>query len=172
MGFTTLAAATAATAAAIPKVLEARAYKQESKSLSAAADVQERLSNEQADTMVNTALRNMRAESRNAQDRMGQAVADAGASNLATEGSVAVREADLATRLQDDINLRATSALQDANTTRRQGAYEAWNTRQAARRARSAARGSLISGVGSLLGGLGATLATRVAGSGNNAGRA
>lgn len=172
MGFTTLAATAAATAAALPRVMEYRAYKQESKNLSGAADAQERLAKEQSENMINTAMRNMRAESRNANEQMSRAVADAGVSNLAEEGSVATRETDLATRLQDEINLRTTSALQEANTTRQQGIYDAWNTRLAAQRAKSMSRASLISGVGSLVGSLGVGLASGSSGSGNNARRA
>ncbi|MCH5284898.1 MAG: hypothetical protein J1E42_04785 [Akkermansiaceae bacterium] len=176
MGFTTLAAATATAATALPKVFESRAYRQESRNLAAAADQQERLSNAQAEVMINTALRNARAEARNANEQMSHARADAAASNLADEGSVAVRETDLATRLQDDINLRTQTALQEANTTRDQGAYNAWNTRLASQRAKSAARSSLISGIGSLVGGLGASLGAGLvssrAGSNNSAGRA
>ena len=171
MGFTTLAAATAATASVLPKLYEAKAYKLESKNLNAAAAAQEKLTEAQAEAMVNTALRNARAGNKNAHDELGHAAADAGASNLATEGSVAVREADLATRLQDDINLRTEAALQEANTTRQQGAYNAWNTRMAAQRSKSMARGSLISGIGSLVGGLSAGLAGSTGGSGSSARR-
>lgn len=172
MGFSTLAAATAATAAVLPRVMESRAYKQESRNMMNAAKQQERLANNQAEVITDTAMRNMRAESRNANEQLSRAIADAGASNLAEDGSVAVRESDLATRLQDEINLRANSALQDANTTRQQGVYDAWNTRNAAARAKSMARGSMVSGVGSLIGGLGSSLSGMFAGSGNSAGRA
>lgn len=171
MGFTTLAAATAATAAAVPRLMESRSYKQESRNLTKAAAVQERLANEQSEAMIATAMRNARAESRNVNDQLSHAMADAGASNLAEDGSVAVRERDLATRLQDDINLRTDSALQDANTTRKQGAYDAWNTRMAAQRARSMARSSLISGIGSLVGGLASGLAGPIVGSSSSAKR-
>lgn len=171
MGFTTLAATAAATAAAVPRVLEARAYKQESKNLAKAANTQERLATEQSEAIINTALRNARAESRNAANELAHAYADAGASNLAEDGSVVARERDLATRLQDDINLRTDSALQEANTTRNQGAYDAWNTRMAAQRSRSMARSSLISGIGSVVGGLGASLLGAAGGSGSSAGR-
>lgn len=140
--------------------MEFRAQKQESKNLRHAANVQEKLANNQSENMIATALRNMRAESRNANEELSHAYADAGASNLAEEGSVATRERDLATRLQDQINLHATSALQEADTTRTQGAYEAWNTRLAARRARSMARASIISGLGATLGGLGSSLSS------------
>ena len=155
MGFATIATAAAAAAAAIPRVMESRAYRQESKNLARAADIQERMANEQSNNMVATALRNMRAESRNANDALSIAGADAGVSNLADEGSVPTRERDLATRLQDEINLHATSALQDANATRKQGAYEAWNTRLASQRARSMSRASLFSALG---GGVGTSL--------------
>lgn len=172
MGFTTLATTAATAAAALPRVLESRAYKQESKNLSRAAGVQERLSIEQSENMISTALRNMRAGSRNANDQLSHAYADAAASNLAEDGSVVARETDLATRLQDEINLQATSALEDANTTRRQGAYDAWNTRLAAQRARSMARSSLFSGIGTIVGGLGSSLASSAFGSNNNGERA
>lgn len=168
MGFSTLAATAAATAAALPRVLESRAYKQESRNLEQVANVQEQSSVEHAESMVNTAMRNARAERRNANDQLSHAVADAAASNLAEDGSVIVRERDLATRLQDDINLRTDAALQEANTTRKQGALDAWNTRMSAARSRSMARSSLISGIGSLVGGLSAGLA----GSGSSARRA
>lgn len=158
MGFTTLATAAAATAAALPRMMEAQAYRQESKNLAQAADTQQNLANRQSDNMIATALRNMRAESRNANEALSHAYADAGASNLAEEGSVTTRERDLATRLQDEINLHATSALQEANNTRTQGAYEAWNTRLASQRSRAMARASAFSGIGSLIGGLSSSL--------------
>lgn len=173
MGFSTFATtAAAAAASAIPRILEARAYKRESKNLNQMATIQENMAAEQSETMINTALRNARAESRNANDDLSRAYADAGASNLVEDGSAVVRERDLATRLQDDINLRADSALQEAQNVRKQGALDAWNTRMSAQRARSMARGSLISGVGSLIGGLGSGLMSSAGGSGSSAGQA
>ena len=159
MGFTTLATAAATTAAALPRLMEAQAYRRESKNLARAADTQELMANRQSDNMIATALRNMRAESRNANETLSRAFADAGASNLAEEGSVTARERDLATRLQDEINLHANSALQDANQTRTQGAYDAWNTRLASQRSRAMSRASVFSGIGSLVGGLSSSLA-------------
>lgn len=171
MGFTTLATTAAATAAALPRVLETRAYRQESKNLSRAADIQEKLAADQSENMISVALRNMRAESRNANDQLSRAFSDASASHLAEDGSVIARESDLASRLQDEINTTATSALQEANNTRKQGAYEAWNTRLQAQRAKSMARSSLISGMGSLVGNLASGLSSTISGSGNNARR-
>lgn len=168
MGFSTLAAATTATASMVPRLMEAHAYKKESKNLLRAADTQEHLANEQANAITKTALRNARAENKNANAELSRAFADAGASNLSEDGSVAVRESDLATRLQDEINLHTDTALREANTTRAQGAYDAWNTRNAAMRAKRMARSSIISGLGSLVGNLGSSLG----GSGSSGGRA
>ena len=126
---------------------------------------------QQSKAMINTAMRNARAESRNANERLSSAYADAGASNLAEDGSTVVRERDLATRLQDDINLRTESALQEANNVRTQGAFDAWNTRMNAQKSRTMARGSLISGVGSLIGGLGSSLLGSLGGSGSSGGQ-
>lgn len=161
MGFTTLATATAATAAAVPRLLEAKAYRQESRNLNRAAAEQEKLTAAQSEAIINTAMRNARAESRNANEQLSHAHADAGASNLVEEGSIAVRHADLATRLQDDINMRTEAALDEADSTLKQGAYNAWNTRLAAGRSKSMGRAGIISGIGSLVGNLASGLADR-----------
>lgn len=151
MGFTTIAAAAAV---ALPKVLEANAYRQQSKNLNAAANEQRKLANRQADALTDVAMENQRRASRNAQAQMGGARVDAAASNLAGDGTAHVREVDMATRLQDEITNNANAALDQANSVRQQGAYNAWNTRNSARQAKLNAYGSGISAIGSLFGGL------------------
>lgn len=149
MGFTTIATAAAL---ALPKVIEAGTLREQSKQLNRAAVEQERLARRQAESMVSNALENQQRADRNAQARIGRARADAAASHLADDGSVRMREMDLATRLQDEITNNANATLQQAHAVAEQGAYTAWNTRNAAARARNQARGALLAGAGSMLG--------------------
>lgn len=157
MGFTAIATA----AAALPKVMQAGAQYAQSKQLKQAAAEQERVAERQAAAMTDTALANQRRGERNAAAALGRARVDAAVSNLADEGSVRVRETDMATRLQDEISNTANATLQQANATREQGLYNAWNTRNAAKSARYQAFGSLAEGVGAAVG----TAASRSAGS-------
>ena len=76
--------------------------------------------------------------------------ADAAAGNLVAEGSIAVRERDLATRLQDEITANANAELERANATLQRGAMDAWSTRQAAAQMRAQTLGNSLSTVGSL----------------------
>lgn len=147
MGFATIATTTASI---LPKVLEAHALSQQGKMLNRAADEQEKLAGRQAAAIANTAMANQRREARNAQGQLAQARVDAAASNLAEDGSTYKREVDLATRLQDEITNNANATLQQANTLQQQAAYNAWDTRNAAKRSKMQALGSVVSGVGSL----------------------
>lgn len=151
MGFTTIATAAAAV---LPKIMEADALHRQSKQLNQAAAEQERLAARQADTLTTTAVANQQRGSRNAGEQVAQARTDAAASNLADTGSTRLREVDLATRLQDEITNNANVTLQQANATREQGAYTAWNTRNSAARARNQARASLFSIGGAIAGAL------------------
>lgn len=108
--------------------------------------------------MRDTAAANMQRGARNANARMAGVRLNALSSNMTGDGSVAVRERDLATRLQDEINANADSALADAENVRRQGALDSWQTRQAARRSGAQAIGSGMSAAGSLFAGVGKML--------------
>lgn len=152
MGFATDIVTTAATV--VPQLVQADIYRKQGKALEATANEQQKLANQQAGAMRDTAAANMQRGARNAHARMAGVRMNALSSNMAGDGSVAVRERDLATRLQDEINANADSALADAENVRRQGALDAWNTRQAARRSKAQAVGSGMSAVGSLLAGI------------------
>ena len=151
MGFATDIVTTAATV--VPQLVQADIYRKQGKALEATANEQLKLANQQAGAMRDTAAANMQRGARNANARMAGVRMNALSSNMTGDGSVAVRERDLATRLQDEINANADSALADAENVRRQGALDAWNTRQAARRSKAQAVGSGMSAVGSLLAG-------------------
>lgn len=151
MGFATDIVNTAA--AVVPQLVQADTYRKQGKALEATANEQLKLANQQAGAIRDTAAANMQRGARNANARMAGVRMNALSSNVTGDGSVAVRERDLATRLQDEINANADSALADAENVRRQGALDAWNTRQAARRSKAQAVGSGMSAVGSLLAG-------------------
>ncbi len=151
MGFSSILTTTAAV---LPKVLEAEAAFEQSKSLKRAANEQERLSNMQADAIEYSASENQKRMARNAQAELGHARVDAALSNTIQEGSTHQRELDLATRLQDDINAAANEQLSRANSVRQQGALDAWDLRNQARQSRAEGYGAVASGVGSLLSGL------------------
>ena len=149
MGFATDIVNTAA--AVVPQLVQADTYRKQGKALEATANEQLKLANQQAGAMRDTASANMQRGARNTNARMAGVRMNALSSNIAGDGSVAVRERDLATRLQDEINANADSALAEAENVRRQGALDAWNTRQTARRSKAQAVGSAMSAVGSLL---------------------
>ena len=151
MGFATDIVTTAATV--VPQLVQADIYRKQGKALEATANEQQKLANQQAGAMRDTAAANMQRGARNANARMAGVRMNALSSNMTGDGSVAVRERDLASRLQEEINANADSALADAENVRRQGALDAWNTRQAARRSKAQAVGSGMSAVGSLLAG-------------------
>ena len=154
MGFTTLATAAVTAAKALPDALQAYSSYKQSKVLRRVAAEQEKLADNQATRMENTAVANQQRAARNANARMAAARADAAASNLLAEGSAHVREKDLATRLQDDIANNTNAALDEADRTRHQGKLNAWNTRHAAAQARMGAIGSGLSAAGSLFSGI------------------
>ncbi|MBR7110207.1 MAG: hypothetical protein IKC90_09210 [Akkermansia sp.] len=149
MGFTTLATV-ATIAKALPDALQAHALNKQSKSLNSIAGEQELLAARQAAHMENAAVSNQQRGAKNAAAHLAAARADAAASNLATEGSAHLREQDLVTRLQDEINLQANAMLDKADQIRKQGALNAWNTRHAAAQAKAGSIGAAFGTVGSL----------------------
>lgn len=116
-----------------------------------AAGATEKMAEKNAQLLTTTAMENQRREIRNARMQTAAARADAGAAHLLTEGSAAVREKDLATRLEDEINSRTEAALQEADRIRRQGGYDAWNLRTQAHNAKTRATGATLESLGSAL---------------------
>lgn len=144
MGFST---AILTAASALPGVMQAAAQYRQGKQLQQAADLQSRLDEQQASAMQDTALENQRRAARNAQAEMGQARADAAASGLASQGSVTVRERDLATRLSDSIANSTNEQLQQVNSLRAQSAYNTQDLRNRAAQAKTGAFSSLLGSV-------------------------
>lgn len=131
------ASAAAKTAQAIGEHEQGKAYRR-------AAQATEQTARNRAESITRTAMENHRREQRNAQMQMARARADAGASNLLSSGSAELRERDLATRLEDEINNRTDAALDEATRTRQQGRLDAWNLRQQARNAHNSMLGSAL----------------------------
>lgn len=151
MGFETAALVSmAATAAA--KTAQAIGEHEQGKAYRRAAQATEQNAKQRADSIANTAMENQRREQRNAQMQLSRARADAGASNLLSAGSVEMREKDLATRLEDEINSRTDAALEEATRTRQQGRLDAWNLRQQARNAHNSMLGSALEAAVNLAG--------------------
>lgn len=146
MGFETAAlvsmGATAAAKAAqvVQEHEQSRAYRKAARTTEAVAE-------NRADAMTATAMENRRREQRNAQMQMARARADAAASGLLAAGSAEVRERDLATRLEDEINSRADAALEEASRTRQQGRLDSWNLRQQSRNAHNSMLGTALEAV-------------------------
>lgn len=145
MGFTSDLLLTAA--AVVPSMMQASALRQQSKMLNQTANLQRELDETQAKAMTEVAQENQIRAARNAQMELASARSDAAASNLASEGSVVVREQDLATRLQDSITNAANEELQQVNTLRLQSSYNYLNTRNSAARASYGSYSSLVGGV-------------------------
>ena len=171
MGFTTAATILTTAATVAGKAIEASAERRQTREYKAAAEERQRLAGNQAGVITRTALENHRREQRNAQAELATARADAGASGLSGSGTAAVRESDLATRLEDDINNRTNAALQEANTLRSQGAYDAHDLQMHARQARLRSHGAWMGAAGGIFRGL-SSVAESSGGSGSNAGPA
>lgn len=143
------------TAAAVAgKAVEAQAERKQAEEMEKAAAERLRIAGNQADVITRTAMENQRREQRNAQMQMASARADAAASNISASGTAEVRHLDLATRLEDDINNRTNAALQEANTTLTQGAYDARDLQMQASQARLRSKGAWLGAAGGLFRGL------------------
>lgn len=154
MGFTTAATILTTAATVAGKAMDASAERKQAREFNAAAEERRRLAENQAGAITRTAMENNRREQRNAQSAMASARADAAASGLSGSGTAAVRDLDLATRLEDDINNRTNAALQEANTARSQGAYDANDLRMQASQARLRSKGAWLGAAGGLFRGL------------------
>ncbi|MBQ8377347.1 MAG: hypothetical protein IJX33_09915 [Akkermansia sp.] len=154
MGFPAVATILTTASSVAGKALEASAERQQARAFNAAADERRRLAENQAGAITHTALENSRREQRNAQMQLASARADAAASGILTSGTAATRERDLATRLEDDINNRTNAALQEANTIRSQGAYDALDLKTQASQARLRSKGAWLGAAGGLFRGL------------------
>lgn len=155
MGFTTAATILTTAATVAGKAVEASAERRQAREFNAAAAERRRLAENHAGVITRTALENNRREQRNAEMHLATARADAAASNIASSGTATVRERDLATRLQDDINTRTNAALQEANTARTQGEYDALDLRAQSSQARLRGKGAWLGAAGGLFRGLG-----------------
>ena len=154
MGFTTAVTLLSAAATVAGKAMEASAERRQAREAEAAAGERRRLAEQQAGAITRTAMENQRREQRNAQMQLATATADAAASYIQGSGTAVVRERDLATRLEDDINQRTNAALQEANTIRSQGAYDALDLRSQSTQARLRSQGAWMGAAGGLFRGL------------------
>lgn len=151
MGFSSVITAAGALAGG---AMQASAQRRQSAAYRQAADEQWKLARNSAEIITNTALENNRRSERNAQMRLAEARAAAGASHLMQEGSAVRRETDLATRLEDEISNATQAALQEANDTRTQALYDRRNLLMQADTARANSRISLLGGVVGAMGAL------------------
>lgn len=158
MGFTTAVTLLSTAATVAGKAVEASSERKQAREYNAAAEERRRLADNQAAVVTRTALENRRREQRNAQAQLATAGADAAASNLQAGGTSTVRELDLATRLEDDINNSTNAALQEANTLRSQGAYDAHDLQMHARQARLRSQGAWLGASAGLFRGLGSVV--------------
>ena len=143
---------TAATVAG--KAVEAQAERKQASEMEKAAAERRRIAENQAGVVTRNAMENQRREQRNAQMQVASARVDAAASNLASAGTASVRETDLATRLEDDINNRTNAALHEANTLRTQGEYDARDLEMQSSQARMRGKGAWLGAAGGLFRGL------------------
>lgn len=154
MGFPTAVTLMSTAAAVAGKAVEAQAERKQAEEMEKAAAERLRIAGNQAGVITRTAMENQRREQRNAQMQMASARADAAASNISASGTAEVRHLDLATRLEDDINNRTNAALQEANTTLTQGAYDARDLQMQASQARLRSKGAWLGAAGGLFRGL------------------
>ena len=154
MGFTTLATSALTAMQALPEAMQAYSAYQQGKTFNNIARKQEALAQQQAAAMNDTAVDNQQRAARNAAMQLSHARGDAAQSQLLHEGSIAAREKDLATRLQDEISAQANAALDQATRTRQQGTLQAWHTRNSAAQARTKATTAALGSVSSLFSGI------------------
>lgn len=154
MGFTTAVTLLSTAATVAGKAVEAQAERKQAGEMEKAAAERRRIAENQAGVVTRNAMENQRRELRNAQMQMASARVDAAASNLASAGTATVRETDLATRLEDDINNRTNAALHEANTLRTQGEYDARDLEMQASQARMRSKGAWLGAAGGLFRGL------------------
>ncbi len=148
MGFSTIASTVQLAGNALSSFQSYQSQKESSKQLNALANTQEIEGQQRSQAMIDIAMGNATRATRNAQSELARAQLDAASSNLISSGSVAVRERDLATRLQDDINNQTTAELQQANLVRNQSVLDAYNTRVQAAQAKADANTTLFKGIG------------------------
>ena len=154
MGFTTLATSALTAMQALPEAMQTYSAYQQGKTFNNIARKQVILAQQQAQAMANTAVENQQRAARNASAQLAHARTDAAQSQLLHEGSIVIREKDLATRLQDEITAQANAALEQATRTRQQGALQAWHTRNSAAQARTKATTAALGSVSSLFSGI------------------
>ena len=171
MGFTTAATILTTAATVAGKAMEASAERKQARESKAAAEERRRLAENQAGAITRTATENNRREQRNAQSALASARADAAASGISGSGTATVRELDLATRLEDDINNRTNAALQEANTICSQGAYDSNDLQVQSSQARLRSQGAWLGAAGGLFRGLSSVdgSSSRSGSSGSNA---
>lgn len=143
---------TAATVAG--KAVEASAERKQARAMDAAAAERRRIAANQAGAVTRTAMENQRREQRNARMQLAAARTDAAASNITASGTDTMRTLDLATRLEDDINNRTNAALQEADTIRTQGHYDALDLKTQSSQARMRSGGAWLGAAGGLFRGL------------------
>lgn len=154
MGFPIAYTLMSTAAAVAGKAVEASAERKQARAMQAAAAERRRIADNHAAVITRTAQENQRREQRNARMQLASAQTDAAASNITASGTATVRGTDLATRLEDDINNRTNAALQEANTIRTQGAYDAHDLQTQAHQARLRSKGAWLGAAGGLFQGL------------------
>ena len=174
MGFPAVFSLVSTAAAVAGKAVEASAERKQARAMEAAAEERRRIAANQAGAVTHTAMENQRREQRNARMQLASARTDAAASNITASGTDTVRSLDLATRLEDDINNRTNAALQEANTIRTQGNYDALDLQTQASQARMRSGGAWLGAAGGLFHGLSSVdwSSSRKGSSGSNAKRA
>ncbi len=150
MGFDTilLGKAVFAGTQAAGSMVNARAQRSAARDVKSISDYHQQIFTQKADVMKDEMVENTSRMRKNANAQMGKARADAGGANLAADGSVAVREMDLATRLEGEILDEARKSLQQIDDLKKQADIDAMNANARIRSYRTGAVSSLLSGAG------------------------
>ena len=154
MGFPAVLTLMSTAATVAGKAVEASAERKQAQAMNAAAAERRRIAGNQAAAITRTAMENQRREQRNARMQLAAARTDAAASNITASGTDTMRTLDLATRLEDDINNRTNAALQEADTIRTQGHYDALDLNTQSSQARMRSGGAWLGAAGGLFRGL------------------
>lgn len=144
IGSTVGAGVTAAT-----NILTSQAQKKAAKDTQAISDYNRELTNNQTKVLREEAIENSLRMREDAVRKMGTARADAGASSLASDGSVAMREIDLSTRLESEILDEMRARLNQVNNLQRENSVRSMDGQEKANSLKTGSRSTLLSGFGS-----------------------
>lgn len=148
MGFAPLAIGTGIGAAALGSYNAAASQNQAAQAINTSSKEDALRMEKEAKLWREEAAENTYRARLNALGPMGSVRTDTARANIASTGTGAVKEKALASRLEQDINDKATQALQKAALREDEARVKRWDGNVRSNALESQARGSIFSGIG------------------------